>query len=245
MCAAWVPSHLPFCHACVAVSLVPTHLHAGLPCHTLLCCPVKQEVESLESLLREVEIASMAKVRQHHGRAMRAPCLPAPPAVARALPKPHTATHSTRPHAKTLSPPLGLDPCCLIPPALPALWPPPRSPQVWAYPDDLAAIMQGIRTQEQRHGARVVSACRAPWAAVPASAAMQCVSVLQGARPKLCVILPSHARFTLACRHVHPAVACQPPARPLHAPPAGQPARHGGHGMRRIGAAQRQRHRRL
>lgn len=51
-----------------------------------------QEVESLETLLREVEIASMAKV--------------------------------------------------------------------WAYPDDLASIMHGIRNQEQRHGARLSLAAR-------------------------------------------------------------------------------------
>jgi hypothetical protein len=30
--------------------------------------------------------------------------------------------------------------------------------KVWAYPDDLAAIIQGIRGQEQQHGTRLVSA---------------------------------------------------------------------------------------
>lgn len=40
--------------------------------------------------------------------------------------------------------------------------------KVWAYPDDLAAIIQGICGQEQQHGTRLVSAQDAPftWLAV-------------------------------------------------------------------------------
>lgn len=36
--------------------------------------------------------------------------------------------------------------------------------QVWAHPDDLATIIQGIRAQEQLGGPRVVSAGAVDWA---------------------------------------------------------------------------------